>query len=99
MSELNLILFTLLGVLIGGVGTFAVYNSNLKKKGMTAEDIQENAKLQIEKIKKEKLIHFREEMQQKRAKFNEEFKSKEILISKERSPVNQQREGTAPARK
>jgi len=82
VSDINLLAIFLISVVAGAGGTFAVYYAYLKKKRITAKEVLDNAHQQVEKIKKEKLIQFREEMQQKRAKFNEEFKAKETLIAK-----------------
>ena len=57
----------------------------MKKKKSTAKEVIDNAENQVEQIKKEKLFKFREEMQQKRLKFQEEFKVKENQLSKNES--------------
>ena len=56
---------------------YLLHNAYLKKQNQTAKDLLDRAQDQVEKQKKEQLIKFREEMQNKRNKFNEEFKSKE----------------------
>jgi ribonuclease Y len=82
---MNLILtmvIVIISLIIGAIITYLGYNAYLRKKKSTAKELLDNAQGQVEKIKKDQLIKFREEMQQKRSKFNEEFKSKENQLNR-----------------
>jgi ribonuclease Y len=73
----GLVLFT------GGVlGALAAHNAYLKRKKSTAKELIDAAFSRAEQIKKDQLIQFREELQRKRSKFYEEFKSKENQLSR-----------------
>ncbi len=88
MSDINIlyiILFSGIGLIIGIIMTYAAYSAYLRKKKSTAKEVLDNTYNQVEQIKKEKLINFREEMQRKRSKFHEEFKTKENQLSKSES--------------
>lgn len=82
MSEIYLIISAAIGLIVGSLAATGIYTAYLHKKKNTAKEVLDSAYQQVEKTKKEKLIRFREEMQQKRAKFHEEFKSKENQIQK-----------------
>lgn len=70
-----------------------IYNALLDRKNATAKNLIEKARNESEKYKKEQLIQFREELQKKRAKFNEELKSKERQINKaEQQIANKEKE-------
>ena len=70
----DLILYMIVGLVFGIALTLFSYTAYLKKKKSTAKDLIENAKNQADQANKEKFIKFREEMQQRRLKFQEEFK-------------------------
>jgi ribonuclease Y len=79
VAEFNImdIVYIAIGLLIGSAISYIIYNTYLKKKENTAKEVIDSALNQVEHIKKEKLIKFREEMQQKRSKLHEELKAKE----------------------
>jgi len=81
------IIYLVLGFGLGVVITLMIYSAYLKKKKSTAKDVINNAETEVEQIKKEKLFNFREEMQQKRLKFQEEFKAKENQLSRNESKI------------
>jgi ribonuclease Y len=84
---IEFILYIALGLILGiGIAIFA-YTAYLKKKKSTAKEVMDNAENQVEQIKKDKLFKFREEMQQKRSKFQEEFKVKENQLSSNESRI------------
>ncbi len=93
MSEIYILISATIGVIVGSLITFGIHSAHLRKKKNTAKEVLESAHQQVEKTKKEKLIQFREEMQHKRTKFHEEFKSKENQIQKsEARLVSQEKE-------
>ncbi len=84
---IELIIYFAIGLILGiALATF-IYTAYLKKKKSTAKEVLDNAENQVEQIKKEKLIKFREEMQQRRSKFQEEFKIKENQLSGNESRI------------
>lgn len=88
MSEIDLLYIALIigaGILVGTLGTYLIFNAYLSKKKTTAKEVLDNAHNQVEQIKKESLIKFREEMQRKRSNFHEEFKSKENQMAQNES--------------
>ncbi len=90
MSESNmieLIIYFVVGLILGITLAIFIYTAYLKKKKSTAKEVLDNAENQVEQIKKEKLIKFREEMQQRRSKFQEEFKIKENQLSGNESRI------------
>ena len=82
MSEIYMIIAAVTGLVLGSLLSLGTYSAYMRKKKSTAKEVLDNAHLEVEKTKKEKLIQFREEMQKKRSKFYEEFKSKENQIQK-----------------
>lgn len=88
MSEFSLLLlagFTVGGLILGALGAYFIQSTHLRRSKSAANDLIDHAQKEAEKIKKEQLIQFREEMQRKRSKFYEELKTKENLISKNES--------------
>ena len=82
MNIIYMLIIAVISLTVGAIISFAIHNAYLRKKKSTVKEILDSANQQVEKIKKEQLIKFREEMQQKRSKFNEEFKVKENQLSK-----------------
>jgi ribonuclease Y len=83
--QINILYITLAGVLFftaGLISALFFHNAYLKRKKSTAKDLIDSAYGKAEQIKKDQLIQFREELQRKRSKFYEEFKSKENLLSR-----------------
>jgi ribonuclease Y len=66
----------------GSVLTYFAFNAYLKKQRLTASEIIEQAKTEAEKNMKDQLFKFREEMQRKRSRFYDDFKSKEAQLNK-----------------
>ena len=90
MVELSMIHLLVTGAgmfAVGMVITYLIHNAYLKKQNLTAKDLLAGAQNEVEKQKKEQLIKFREEMQHKRNKFNEEFKAKENQLSRDDSKL------------
>ncbi len=85
MNELNIIIFTVIGMVIGFFITYAIYTAYLRKKKTTAKEVLDSAQFQVEQQKKESMIKFREELQRKRSKFYEELKTKENQLSRNES--------------
>jgi ribonuclease Y len=83
----ELIVYLVVGLILGITLAIFAYTAYLKKKKSTAKEVMDNAENQVEQIKKEKLIKFREEMQERRSKFQEEFKSKENQLSRNESRI------------
>ncbi len=81
------ILIGLGGLITGILLAYLGYTAYLRRKKITAQDLLDNVQQQVEQIKKERLIQFREEMQQKRSKFYEEFKEKEGQFGKNESKL------------
>ena len=96
MIELSMVQIIVAIALVFAAGAILVYfthNAYLKKQSQTAKDLLSRAEGQVEKQKKDQLIKFREEMQHKRNKFNEEFKSKENELGRDESKlVNKEKE-------
>jgi ribonuclease Y len=83
--EINVISLTIVvlsALVVASVMTYFLYNSYLANKKATIKDVMEKVNSQVEQSKKKQLIKFREEMQHKRSRFQEEFKSKENQISR-----------------
>ena len=90
MIENNFVEFIvslIVGLILGCGFTIFAYTAYLKKKKSTAKDVMASAENQVEQIKKESHIKSREEMQQRRSKFQEEFKSKENQLSRNESRI------------
>jgi len=83
----EMIIYFVVGLALGIALAILTYTAYLKKKKTTAKDVIDSAENQVEQTKKEKLIKFREEMQQRRSKFQEEFKSKENQLSRNESRI------------
>jgi ribonuclease Y len=85
------IIFTLviavISLVVGVSISYLVHNAYLRKKKSTVKELLDQAQQEVEKIKKDQLIKFREEMQQKRSKFNEEFKSKESQLNRNEARI------------
>jgi len=77
---LVLLLFAAFGA--GATMAYFAYNAYQKKQKIHARDIIDQAKNDAEKIKKEQLFQFREEMQRKRSRFYDDLKSKEGQLSR-----------------
>jgi ribonuclease Y len=84
---IEFIVYFVIGLALGIVIAIFAYTLYLKKKKTTAKEVIDNAENQVEQIKKEKLFKFREEMQQKRLKFQDEFKTKENQLTKNESKI------------
>ncbi|MFC2088596.1 ribonuclease Y [Calditrichota bacterium] len=79
------IITVIIGVVIFLVGAglaIIIYKGLLERKNATAKNLIEKAKNESEKYKNEQLIKFREELQKRRSKFNEELKTRERQINK-----------------
>jgi ribonucrease Y len=82
--------FNIVYILVAGSAVFAAgilitllaQNAYLKRKRSTAKELIDSAFNKAEQIKKDQLIQLREEMQRKRSKFYEEFKSKENQLGR-----------------
>ena len=75
--DFTTIIIGFLFFLAGSAFTYFIYNSVLNKRKETANNLIEKAKNEAEKLKKEQLIKFREEIQRKRSKFYEDLKNRE----------------------
>jgi ribonuclease Y len=93
MNVVYTIILFLFGILIGVLTTYAFYKAYLNKKKSTVKELIDGAYSQVEKIKKDQLIKFREEMQRRRSKFYEEFKDQENQLSRgETKLLNKEKE-------
>ena len=96
MIEINVLILTVIilaALSVASVVTFFLYNSFLAKKKATIKNVMEQVNNEVEQSKKKQLIKFREEMQHKRSRFQDEFKSKENQISRSESKlVNKEKE-------
>ena len=85
MLQINILYLIIAGVLFfaaGVITTLFAQTAYLKRKKSTAKDLIDAAYGKAEQIKKDQLIQFREELQRKRSKFYEEFKSKENQLGR-----------------
>ena len=69
------------------IGALLAQDTYLKRKKSTAKELIDAAYHKAEQIKKDQLIQFREELQRKRAKFYEEFKSKENQLGRNEAKI------------
>ena len=87
MNIIYALLLIVISLAVGAFVSYLAHNAYLRKKKSTAKELLDQAQQQVEKIKKEQLIKFREEMQQKRSKFNEEFKAKEGQLNRNEARI------------
>lgn len=79
-----------LGILVLGIILGAVlYHLNLARTKSNSKSIIEKAEKEAERIKKERLFNFREELQQKRLNFQKDQRQKEEKINRLESQLNQ----------
>ncbi len=90
VAQINLLYILIPGILLfaaGVIGALLAHDTYLKRKKSTAKELIDAAYNKAEQIKKDQLIQFREELQRKRAKFYEEFKSKENQLSRNEAKI------------
>jgi ribonuclease Y len=87
MNLILTVVTVVISVTVGAFISYLGYNAYLRKKKSTVKELLDNAYGEAEKIKKDQLIKFREEMQQKRSKFNEEFKAKENQLNRTETKI------------
>ena len=88
--EINVVaLAVIIGVFVSITAglTYYLYNAYLAQKKATIKDVFKQVNNEVEQIKKKELIKYREEMQQKRSRFHEEFKEKENQLSQSESKI------------
>ena len=72
-----------IGIILGGVIIgMILYHLNLVRLKSSSKSIIEKAQKEAEKLKKEKLYNFREELQQKRLNFQKDLRQKEERINR-----------------
>lgn len=71
-----------------GLGVFLYHLNQIRSKNV-AKSLIEKAEKEAEKIKKDKLFNFREELQQKRLNFQKDLRQKEERINRIESQFNQ----------
>jgi ribonuclease Y len=90
VSQINLLYILIPGILLfaaGVIGALLAHDTYLKRKKSTAKELIDAAYHKAEQIKKDQLIQFREELQRKRAKFYEEFKTKENQLGRNEAKI------------
>ena len=93
MNTTMMLLLIIISFAAGAVILYLAHNAYLRRQKSTARDLLDRVQKEAEKTKKEEVIKLREEMQLKRLKFNEEFKSKEAQVSKDEARlVNREKE-------
>jgi ribonuclease Y len=87
---LDIIYIIIIGMILlacGAVISYLIQRTYLQKKKAMAKDLVEETEKEVERLKKDQLIKFKEEIHCKRSKFYEEFRTKENQLSKNESRI------------
>jgi ribonuclease Y len=85
--NLDIIIISIIAIALGATATYFIQRIYLQKKKAMAKDMVEDAKKEVDRIKKDEIIKFKEEMHRKRSKFYDEFRAKENQLGKNESRV------------
>ena len=83
----SIVIISFLSLSVGAVLCYFIQKAYLIRKKAFARDLVEEAENEVNRIKKDQLIKFKEEMQGKRSKFYEEFRAKENQLARNESKV------------